>query len=309
MEPPKRTCLCLLVPAARDATPRLVSVPAFERSAPGWREDLTAHNDALKALVADSVSRSYDNVELAKGKSADGSSAGSALIVTVADDFQSSPLNVKWAAFAAGTSAAELALRGTVVVQAAERPAAANERMIDVTKWIDRRGRMHKAAEWTDVNGKLLHELMAANGLECQTLGQRQVGNTMLFQMGHAWRVYMDLADKLNRRSLDRFADAHGGPAMEIPEQPADHRAYLARLALEQPEAYAKATAAPRAVVSIDAPEVDLQCAACPKKAADEGVRLKRCGGCSNIYYCSPECSRADWPRHKAQCKAVQKAA
>jgi hypothetical protein len=147
MEPPKRTCLCLLVPAARDATPRLVSVPAFERSAPGWREDLTAHNDALKALVADSVSRSYDNVELAKGKSADGSSAGSALIVTVADDFQSSPLNVKWAAFAAGTSAAELALRGTVVVQAAERPAAANERMIDVTKWIDRRGRMHKAAE------------------------------------------------------------------------------------------------------------------------------------------------------------------
>ena len=194
------------------------------------------------------------------------------------------------------------------MVQAAERPGSANERMIDVTKWIDRRGRMHKAAEWTDVNGKLLHELMAANGLECQTMGQSQVGGTMLFQMGHAWRVYMDLADKMNQISVERFANAHGGPAAEVPEQPDDHRAFLARVSLEEPEAYANATAVPRTTVVINAPEVELQCAACLKKAADEGVRLRRCGGCSNIYYCSPECSRADWPRHKAQCKAVQKA-
>jgi hypothetical protein len=30
--------------------------------------------------------------------------------------------------------------------------------------------------------------------------------------------------------------------------------------------------------------------------------KLKRCGRCLNIHYCSPECSRADWARHKPNC-------
>ena len=308
--PRKRTCLCLLVPAARDAAPRLVSVPAFERSAPGWRADLTAHNDALKALVADSASQNYDTLGLAKGQAADGSAAGSALIVTVADDFRSSPMNSKWASFAAGTPAEKHVLRGNVLVQAAERPAEANERMIDVTKWIDRRGRMHKAAEWTDVSGKLLHALMAANALEVQAMSRTEVGDTVLYEMGHSWRAYMDLTDAMNRNTLEEFATAHGGPAPDVFQQPDDHNAYRARLALEDPAEYNKAMSAPLGFVNIDPPSPsDLQCAVCPKNAADAGVRLKKCGGCSSIFYCSPECSRAHWPRHKAQCKAVQKAA
>lgn len=28
-----------------------------------------------------------------------------------------------------------------------------------------------------------------------------------------------------------------------------------------------------------------------------------RCGGCENTFYCSRECQRGDWQRHKAECK------
>lgn len=29
---------------------------------------------------------------------------------------------------------------------------------------------------------------------------------------------------------------------------------------------------------------------------------LKKCGGCKSKWYCSPECQKADWPRHKKKC-------
>ncbi|TFK88280.1 hypothetical protein K466DRAFT_77323 [Polyporus arcularius HHB13444] len=34
------------------------------------------------------------------------------------------------------------------------------------------------------------------------------------------------------------------------------------------------------------------------------GVRLRRCGGCSTVVYCSLECQKVQWPLHKPLCRA-----
>jgi len=38
------------------------------------------------------------------------------------------------------------------------------------------------------------------------------------------------------------------------------------------------------------------RCTSCDKKADS------RCAGCSQVYYCSFECQRKDWDRHKSEC-------
>jgi hypothetical protein len=37
--------------------------------------------------------------------------------------------------------------------------------------------------------------------------------------------------------------------------------------------------------------------------------QFKRCSACSGVVYCSKDCQLADWPAHKAACKAARKAA
>ncbi|XP_064651816.1 uncharacterized protein LOC135502734 isoform X1 [Lineus longissimus] len=34
-----------------------------------------------------------------------------------------------------------------------------------------------------------------------------------------------------------------------------------------------------------------------------EEEKMKRCGKCRAVHYCSAECQKLDWPRHKASCK------
>ena len=34
----------------------------------------------------------------------------------------------------------------------------------------------------------------------------------------------------------------------------------------------------------------------------EENKPVKRCGACLNIHYCSPECAKKDWKRHKQNC-------
>ncbi len=49
----------------------------------------------------------------------------------------------------------------------------------------------------------------------------------------------------------------------------------------------------------------NILCQACGLPPAEK----KMCGGCRQVYYCSPACQKADWPAHKPNCltaKAVQ---
>lgn len=52
-----------------------------------------------------------------------------------------------------------------------------------------------------------------------------------------------------------------------------------------------------------------LKCALCgrpeaPATERSERVKLKRCGRCNLVYYCSAACQAADWPLHKIGCKS-----
>ncbi|PNW78823.1 hypothetical protein CHLRE_09g391319v5 [Chlamydomonas reinhardtii] len=43
--------------------------------------------------------------------------------------------------------------------------------------------------------------------------------------------------------------------------------------------------------------------------AGTKPLRLRRCGACLSIYYCSADCQRRDWARHAPQCRALRGAA
>ncbi|RPD59283.1 hypothetical protein L226DRAFT_561292 [Lentinus tigrinus ALCF2SS1-7] len=38
-------------------------------------------------------------------------------------------------------------------------------------------------------------------------------------------------------------------------------------------------------------------------KRETTGVKLRKCAGCSSVVYCSSECQKAEWPRHKPMCQ------
>jgi hypothetical protein len=44
-------------------------------------------------------------------------------------------------------------------------------------------------------------------------------------------------------------------------------------------------------------------CAACGARAGQPGVRLQMCSRCKGVRYCGPQCQRAHWGAHKAQCR------
>lgn len=45
-------------------------------------------------------------------------------------------------------------------------------------------------------------------------------------------------------------------------------------------------------------------------RGASEGrLQGRRCGGCSAVRYCSPECARADWPQHGRVCGLLRQEA
>ena len=46
------------------------------------------------------------------------------------------------------------------------------------------------------------------------------------------------------------------------------------------------------------------RCAACGGRPK-AGAKLSRCARCKNVSYCSAECQRGHWPKHKAACVQV----
>ena len=48
------------------------------------------------------------------------------------------------------------------------------------------------------------------------------------------------------------------------------------------------------------------ECGACGKKSRVKA--LKRCGKCRDVYYCSGECQKKDWPTHKKSCHTPPRA-
>ena len=52
---------------------------------------------------------------------------------------------------------------------------------------------------------------------------------------------------------------------------------------------------------SID--EFDKICNHCLNSNNMEGMQQKKCSGCKLVYYCSEECQKADWKKHKHICK------
>lgn len=46
----------------------------------------------------------------------------------------------------------------------------------------------------------------------------------------------------------------------------------------------------------------------CYKESCLVRSNLMRCGGCRAVMYCTPQHQRADWPRHKNQCRLIKPA-
>ena len=50
--------------------------------------------------------------------------------------------------------------------------------------------------------------------------------------------------------------------------------------------------------------KMERACASCGLTAKEvEKEKLNRCGGCQIVYFCSLECQRKMWPKHKAVCR------
>ena len=59
-------------------------------------------------------------------------------------------------------------------------------------------------------------------------------------------------------------------------------------------------------IIDVDAIKKSIdECSYCKKKAATGNKSLKECGRCHAAKYCSQECQKKDWTRHKQICKVL----
>ena len=54
-----------------------------------------------------------------------------------------------------------------------------------------------------------------------------------------------------------------------------------------------------------DLPFIRRECASCGLKSEEKGA-LKRCAGCSHIYYCGEACQKKHWSSHKKECTKIK---
>ena len=76
-------------------------------------------------------------------------------------------------------------------------------------------------------------------------------------------------------------------------------------MALDQAAAASSQQAGVSASASAAAPAA---CAACGRSAGEGGRKLRKCKGCRSVAYCSTDCQKTHWRRHKAACQAAQAA-
>jgi MYND finger len=48
-------------------------------------------------------------------------------------------------------------------------------------------------------------------------------------------------------------------------------------------------------------------CSSCAQPETTNSGKLKTCGKCHSVYYCSPACQKKSWPAHKEKCKEYAK--
>ncbi|KIJ28442.1 hypothetical protein M422DRAFT_270310 [Sphaerobolus stellatus SS14] len=53
--------------------------------------------------------------------------------------------------------------------------------------------------------------------------------------------------------------------------------------------------------------EMPETCGTCLKPTTTPGERFRRCAECKNAKYCSRECQKKDWPRHRQECNEVDR--
>jgi len=44
-------------------------------------------------------------------------------------------------------------------------------------------------------------------------------------------------------------------------------------------------------------------CRQCGKVGGTPGVKLRKCARCLEVAYCSAECQKTDWRKHRMECK------
>jgi MYND finger protein len=119
------------------------------------------------------------------------------------------------------------------------------------------------------------------------------------------------MASKLSSKDIqciaalsDRFARAH--PDVDRDDRMKFSRD-LTRLLSKTMAAGAKdGFAASQAFVDKFNNDVRMSCAKCGEGNEilnDGSLRLKKCGRCLQIVYCSKRCQNRDWPEHKTVCK------
>ncbi|KAF8972355.1 hypothetical protein BDZ97DRAFT_1913561 [Flammula alnicola] len=69
-------------------------------------------------------------------------------------------------------------------------------------------------------------------------------------------------------------------------------------------DAQFRATAPPKRIIKEKRKETVMCCTNCGKLGDNDDVDLKKCAGCKLVHYCSQQCQKENWPRHKPNCSS-----
>ena len=65
-------------------------------------------------------------------------------------------------------------------------------------------------------------------------------------------------------------------------------------------------TATPGSPYNLRDPSARCRREGCDRSRAPDGMPLKTCARCRSVMYCSPDCQKADWKRHRGDCRLLK---